>query len=267
MLDIIITIIKVIAFFLGWAVCISILIKPKESPKNPALWRLWAEIAPFFVTVILTLIFWLIEKRSIKLHLFGDPVRGIILGTTTGILWLAIPVFIMYITKTLKFDGVNTVSLFFVWVFSSFLNVVMQELLVHGYLYQMIKQDYNIIPAVIVTTLLFTALHGGAFEAGVIPVLNVLTMNLLMIAVLEYSGSLIAPIIMHFLWNTVGALVLGGVSLADDYPSLLKATFSGKKLISGGKCKIEGSVIVTVVNILLIALFMSLIRATAPVIS
>lgn len=51
------------------------------------------------------------------------------------------------------------------------------------------------------TTILFTALHGGAFEAGVIPVLNVLTMNLLMTAVLEYSGSIIAPIIMHFLWT------------------------------------------------------------------
>ena len=131
----------------------------------------------------------------------------------------------------------------------------MQELLVRGYLYQMLKQKHNIIVATIVTTILFTALHGGAFEAGIIPVLNVLTMSLLMIVVLEYSGSIIAPIIMHFLWNGIGALVLGGVSLADDYPNLFVTTFTGSDILSGGICKIEGSIIVLIVNVILIAFF------------
>ena len=111
--------------------------------------------------------------------------------------------------------------------------------------------------AAIITTVLFTVLHGGAFEAGVIPVLNVFTMSLLMIAVLEYSGSIIAPTIMHFLWNGIGALVLGGVSLADDYPSLLVTSFTGNEILSGGICKIEGSVIVLFVNVSLIVLFCS----------
>ncbi|MCI9077222.1 MAG: CPBP family intramembrane metalloprotease, partial [Dorea sp.] len=123
------------------------------------------------------------------------------------------------------------------------------------YLYQMLKQKHNIIVAAIVTTILFTALHGGAFEAGIIPVLNVLTMSLLMIVVLEYSGSIIAPIIMHFLWNGIGALVLGGVSLADDYPNLFVTTFTGSDILSGGICKIEGSIIVLIVNVILIAFF------------
>ena len=119
----------------------------------------------------------------------------------------------------------------------------------------MIKQKHNLIAAAIVTTILFTALHGGAFEAGIIPVLNVLTMSLLMIVVLEYSGSIIAPIIMHFLWNGIGALVLGGVSLADDYPNLFVTTFTGSDILSGGICKIEGSIIVLIVNVILIAFF------------
>ena len=136
-----------------------------------------------------------------------------------------------------------------------FLNTIMQELLVRGYLYQMLKQKHNIIVAAIVTTILFTALHGGAFEAGIIPVLNVFTMSLLMIVVLEYSGSIIAPIIMHFLWNGIGALVLGGVSLADDYPNLFVTTFTGSDILSGGICKIEGSIIVLIVNVILIAFF------------
>ena len=84
------------------------------------------------------------------------------------------------------------------WLFAAFLNTVMQEMLVRGYLYQMIKSNSNIAAAIIVSTGLFTFAHGGAFEAGILPVLNVITMSLFMTAVLEYTGSLIAPIVIHF---------------------------------------------------------------------
>ena len=246
-----ITILKSISFFLGWAILVSVL--PLSSSKEPAIWRLWAEITPLLAVAAFTLIFWLSE--NVKLHLFDNPVKGMVLGVIAGIVWLAIPVLVMYVAKIIHVDGTNLINLFPVWVLAVFLNTIMQELLVRGYLYQMLKQKHNIIVAAIVTTILFTALHGGAFEAGIIPVLNVLTMSLLMIAVLEYSGSIIAPIIMHFLWNGIGALVLGGVSLADDYPNLFVTTFTGSDILSGGICKIEGSIIVLIVNVILIAFF------------
>ena len=251
-----ITVIRSISFFLGWAILVSIL--PLSSSKEQAIWRLWAEITPLLTIAAFTLGFWLAEKKNVKLHLFDDPVKGMALGVITGIVWLAVPVLVMYIAKIIHFDGVNSIELFPVWMLAAFLNVIMQELLVRGYLYQMIKQKHNIAAATIVTTALFTALHGGAFEAGVVPVLNVLTMSLLMTVVLEYGGSIIAPTIMHFLWNGIGALVLGGVSLADDYPNLLITTFTGNEILSGGVCKIEGSIIVLFVNVILIVLFMFL---------
>ena len=46
----------------------------------------------------------------------------------------------------------------------------MQEMLVRGYLYQMIKRNYNVVAATVVSTMLFTFAHGGAFEAGTLPV-------------------------------------------------------------------------------------------------
>jgi membrane protease YdiL (CAAX protease family) len=100
-----------------------------------------------------------------------------------------------------------------------------------------------------VSTGLFAVAHGGAFEAGILPVLNVITMSLFMTAVLEYTGSLIAPIVIHFLWNGVGAIILGGVSLAEDYPHLLDMTIHGNPILSGGSCKIEGSIIVLFMNL------------------
>lgn len=253
-----VTAVKFIGFFLGWAVVSSVL--PLSSSENPAVWRLWAEIMPLLAIIAFTLFFWLMEKKSVKLHLFDNAVRGTAFGVIAGSVWLSVPVLIMYIAGIIHFDGTNSIDLFPVWVLAAFLNVIMQELLVRGYLYQMLKQKHNMVTAAAVTTALFTVLHGGALGAGVIPVFNVLTMSLLMTAVLEYSGSIIAPVIMHFLWNGIGALVLGGVSLADDYPNMLVTTFTGNEIVSGGTCKIEGSIIVLFVNLILTALFIFLKR-------
>lgn len=255
---IVITFVECICFFLGWAILSAVL--PLSNSDNPALWRLWAEITPLLSIIAFTFIFWIIEKKIIKLHLFNNPVKGVLLGTITGILWLGLPIIVMKLMKVIEFNGKNDIPLFFVWILAAFLNVIMQELLVRGWLYQMLKQKYNIAISTIVTTALFTLLHGGAFEAGLVPVVNVLTMSLLMTVILEYSGSLIAPTIMHFMWNGIGALVLGGVSLADDYPHLLNMIFSGSKLLSGGECKIEGSIVVLVVNVMLLAVFIGLQR-------
>ena len=93
--------------------------------------------------------------------------------------------------------------------------------------------------------------HGGAFEAGILPVLNVITMSLFVTAVLEYTESLVAPIVIHFLWNGVGAIILGGVSLAEDYPHLFNMVISGNSILSGGSCKIEGSIVVLFMNLIL----------------
>ena len=86
--------------------------------------------------------------------------------------------------------------------------------------------------------------------------LNVITMSLFVTAVLEYTDSLIAPIVIHFLWNGVGAIILGGVSLAEDYPHLFNMVISGNPILSGGSCKIEGSIIVLLMNLILMIGFM-----------
>lgn len=256
MKKIVFSFLKFIAFFLGWAVAATLL--PLSSSENPAIWRLWTETTPLLAMIAFTFIFWLAEKRTVKLHLFDNPSKGFLIGAVAGMGWIAIPVLVMYTTQIIHFESINSIEMFPVWMLAVFLNVIMQELLVRGYLYQMLKQKHNFIVATIVTTVLFTLFHGGAFEAGIIPVLNVLTMSLLMTIVLEYTGSIIAPTIMHFLWNGIGALVLGGVSLADDYPQLLNLTFSGNEILSGGICKMEGSIVVLFINVILIALFVTL---------
>lgn len=132
----------------------------------------------------------------------------------------------------------------------------MQEFLVRGYIYQLLKREYNIMIATIVSTLLFTFMHGGAFEAGPIAVVNVLTMSLLMTIILEYTNSLLMPIIMHFIWNVMGGIIFGTVSLADDYTHLYNIKITGNQFISGGSFKMEGSIFVFIINMIMIVYYL-----------
>lgn len=256
MKKLLITTVKTLFYFIGWALLAGLI--PLPDAESPAIWRFWAELIPFLCIVGISLLFWLIEKRKIQIFPICHVVKDCVIGILGGAVWLGLTFLIMWFLGVLKVESSNAVSLLWLWIFSVFINTVMQELLVRGYLYQMIKVNYNVAAATIISSALFTFMHGGAFEAGIIPVLNVLSMSLLMTVILEYTQSLLAPIIMHFFWNTVGAIILGGVSLAEDYPHLLTTVFSGSAFLSGGIYKMEGSIVVLFLNLILIAVFMVL---------
>lgn len=258
MKKIIFTIAKSLMFFVSWVLFSSII--PIPNSRNPVIWRFGAEFIPFICIIGISLAFWLIEKRKIQIISFCQPLKNCIIGVSAGTFWVAISFFIMLFSGVLKIQSVNNVSALWLWIFAAFINAIMQELLVRGYLYQMIKTRHNIIAATLVSTALFTLAHGGAFEAGLIPVLNVCTMSLLMTVVLEYTQSLVTPIIMHFIWNSIGAIILGCVSLAEDYPNLLETSFSGNTLLSGGIYKMEGSIFVFILNTILILFFLAKMR-------
>lgn len=253
---ILITITKVAAYFIGWVLLVSII--PIPNSENPAIWRFWAEFMPFLCIAGISLLFWCIEKKKIQILTICKPARSCVIGISFGGLWIGLTFLIMIYLGVLRIDTINTVPMLWLWIISAFINTVMQELLVRGYLYQMIKTNHGIVAATVVSSTLFTLMHGGAFEAGIVPVFNVLSMSLLMTVVLEYTDSLVAPIIMHFLWNSIGSVFLGGVSLADDYPHVFTAIFSGNELLSGGIYKMEGSLIVSLINVVLSIIFLFL---------
>lgn len=193
------------------------------------------------VVVLLSVVFvFIVEKCKITIPVAPRFLKSSLIGIVLGVLWLGSVVTVFLLTKTMNIQGQNSVDYIWIWILASLLNVAMQELLVRGYLYQLWKHKYNVIVATILTTILFTVMHGGAFEAGIIPVINVISMSIFVTLLLEYTGTIVAPII------------LGGVSLAGDYPNLLINTFQGSLLISGGTYKFEGSIIVSIANLILI---------------
>ena len=248
------TILKVIIFFIGWAILASVL--PIPATSNDAVWRFWAELMPFLAIVIVTLVFWLIDRRRVPIRFIGAHIGGsALIGIGVGVGWIVIAAAILFAGGWIRVSNVQSVGQLPIWLIALFLNTIMQELLVRGYLYQRLRQSFNIPVAAVVSTTLFLLCHGGALEAGWLPCANIVLMSLFVTAVLEYTGSLIAPVFIHFLWNSIGGILLGGVSLAEDYPHLVDLAMHGNVLISGGVFKIEGSVVVLVLNTLLFVIF------------
>lgn len=249
--------VKSFGFFICWALLVGFVSIPSN---NPVLWRFYAELIPLLSVILMSVIFYFIEGKNIAITPMNNPFKSIILGIFTSSLWLGVVILTLFATNTISFVGKNSISYLSIWAISCFLNVIMQELLVRGYIYQLLKRNYSIFVSTIVTTTLFLLCHGGAIEAGIIPILNIVTMSIFMTLALEYTQSIITPIIIHFVWNFVGGIILGGVSLADDYPSVFRLAYHRNELLTGGVCKIEGSIVVLIVNIAFIVLFYYLLK-------
>lgn len=250
---------KSVGFFTLWGVLLFIT-NELDFIKESAFLRLWLEVLPLFFVIMTTLFFVkIIEKNTINMGLFDTIMKNGLLGLIFGICWIGIPIFLLFVFGTIKFSGINSIPYLWIWILSALINVIMQEYLVRGYLFSLIKKEYNILAATIITTLLFTLLHGGAFDAGIIAVINVITMSVFMSLLLVYTNTLIAPIMAHGIWNIVGSL-MGYISLADDYPVLINSIIIGNQIITGGEYKLEGSVIILILNIINIIILIWLIK-------
>ena len=190
-----------------------------------------------------------VEKRKITVPILYNPLKNTLFGLALGCAWIGAAVLVLVLTGSLHFTGRHEIPYLAVWFIAVLLNVIMQEYLIRGYLFSLLKEKYNVFVAIIVTTIFFTIIHGGAFEAGIVAVMNVITMSIFVSMLLVLTKSLLAPIIVHFIWNSVGQLIFGIVPLADDYPCLMDGTLSGNIMISGGYAKLEGSIIVLIVNV------------------
>jgi membrane protease YdiL (CAAX protease family) len=171
--------------------------------------------------VLLTVVLILIERRKVTVPIRKHAGKGALVGLIVGIVWIGLSAEVLLATHQLTIAGANMIQLLWLWILSAFVNVVMQELLVRGYIYQLLKTSCNLPVAVVVSTALFALMHGGAFEAGLLPVANVVSMR------------------------------------------LFTMTPSANALLSGGSCKIEGSVGALVLNVVLTLVFAIAARRTA----
>jgi membrane protease YdiL (CAAX protease family) len=196
---------------------------------------------------------WVDRKGRVPLG-FGREraVGGVLGGLAGGAAWLAISLGIVALLGGVIYAphgdfgglalGLAAGSLL--------LNAAVQEIITRSYPFQLLLRRAGPGWAVLVSSVLFTAMHAAVLRGGVLPAVNVFTASVLFGLVLLRTGSLWAVIALHFAWNFLVGPVLGlavsGQDLADGWRVF---SLHGPDWLTGGAFGIEGSLAVTLVTL------------------
>jgi len=157
------------------------------------------------------------------------------------------------VTVSLKdFNGYELGGFFFFF----FLVSVNEELIFRGYINSLLTYTIHFLPAIIVSSLLFAAVHilnadftwmgfGSIFFGG----------YLLGLLYVKYQN-LYLPIGMHWFWNFYHGNILGFDVSGMAVPALLKLEMNGPDWVTGGEFGLEGS-IVTVGLLFIVSVFLT----------
>ena len=193
---------------------------------------------------------------------FDHIMRDSLFGVAVGSIWLGVSVGAARLLGWASF----IVPIGFAWpilvgaAIAMLFNVLTQELLLCGFIFQTIRRQSNIVIAIVVSSILFVSLHAGAFKGEWLPVVNVFAAGLLFCLAYIITGNLWFPISIHFAWDVLLGPVLG---LTESGKSNLGGGWkmfvvNGPPLFTGGTFGLEGGFIVTLtvfVGIVLMYLF------------
>jgi len=181
---------KFLLFFLLWGMLSALFIIPfidqlKQFEKvYPLQVQLYFDVAGALAMLVAA---WImvrfIDRRPfITLGFAPDHmVHDSLLGVGIGAAWLGLSVLVLWMMKWVSLRPSFTISWStLVWVAVALVfNTLTQEVLVRSYIYQTIQSQTNFIWAIVISSVLFMALHAGAFEGAWLPAVNVFLAGML----------------------------------------------------------------------------------------
>ena len=222
------------------------------SPIDWVKWIIAIAVSAAMIALYAVFVKWF-EKHPAgdipREKLVGDTAKGLAYGAG----FMTVVVLVMMAFGLCRITGTGTdrplaiISAFFLFLYVG----VGEEILFRGVLFRWIDEKWGFVAALIVSALLFGAMHYGqpgatwwsslaiAIEAG-----------LLLGAAYKYSGTLWLPIGIHWAWNFVQGNVFGfQVSGGDAGKSLLQAKVNGPGYLTGGAFGAEASIITVILGL------------------
>ena len=182
------------------------------------------------------------------------------LGLLLGVLFFAVVVGLMALAGCYRITEAHVSFVPLLGAFLQFFYVaVFEEITFRGVLFRLIDDRWNTAVALIVSALLFGAMHlpnPGAtlWSAFAIAV----EAGLLLGAAYKWSGTLWLPIGIHWAWNFVQGNVLGFAVSGNPVPDkVFSPIISGPEWITGGLFGAEASVPAVVVGLVLTVILLS----------
>ncbi len=254
---------KSLLFFLLWGILSALFIIPftdqlKQFEKvYPLQAQLYFDVAGALAVLVAAWIMARFIDRRPFITLGFVPnhmVRDSLLGVSIGAVWLGLSVLAVWMMGWVSLRPSFTISWsILVWVMIALIfNTLTQEVLVRSYIYQTIQSQTNFIWAIVVSAVLFMALHAGVYEGAWLPAVNVFTAGVLFGVAYHLTGNLWLPIAIHFTWNFLLGPVLGLTVSGQNQLNSGWQVFAvqGPALLTGGSFGLEGGLVVTLTTVI-----------------
>lgn len=129
-----------------------------------------------------------------------------------------------------------------------------EELVFRGYVLTNLKQNLQPHVALLISAALFAIFHGANPNTSWLALLNIFIAGVLLGINYVFTGNLWFGIALHFAWNFFQGPVLGFAVSGLKLPSVLVQNTSGNSLFTGGKFGFEGSIIYSILALVLIVI-------------
>jgi len=201
-------------------------------------------IAVALVIVVYRILFKAYEKRTVtelSIHGIGKPIG---IGLLLGSLLLSTTILILLLNGSFTVVSANP-FLFIVPGFTLALtSAIFEEILLRGILFRIMEEKLGSIIALIISALIFGAMHLANPNSSLIAALAIaMEAGLLLAAAYMYTRNLWFPIAIHFAWNFTQSGIFGAtVSGITLEKSLLTSQTQGAEWFTGGSFGPEASV-------------------------
>lgn len=279
----------------GWAILLSLLIlsvvpevisntvlaimRTAAAQGNKALLNIIMHIVSgqgfyyLLYTILIALVlllFKLLYKRPLWQMGFYKQnwAKDLLLGGLFGIVSISILFAILVATGNAIVAEVNTNYLFqidFLYDFLFFVFVgFFEEVLSRGFMMTALKTTRNKWVILLVPSVIFGALHATNPNVTLLSLTNIALVGILFALLLIKTGKLWAPIGYHITWNFVQGNIFGVAVSGTQTNSLMRTTFAGSDLLTGGAFGIEGGILCTVVILASILLLHFFVKDPTP---
>ena len=257
---------RIILFFILWGALIACCFIPFKNKitvwqqTDPSGFQLYADITIAVTIIIATwVIIHFVDNMNFKIIglSFVRFFRNLISGLAIGASWLIVSVgfaLAIGIAAPVKAVGFSW-NILLVAAASMLFNVIAQELLLCGYIFQTLRRQTNTLIAILISAMMFAGYHAGAFKGEWLPIINVFAAGVLFCLAFIITNNLWFPIFIHFAWDVLLGPVLGltesGKNLGGGWKMF---ELKGSSLFTGGSFGLEGGLIATLTAALTIFL-------------
>jgi len=178
-------------------------------------------------------------------------------GFFSAMMILFVGSLILVFTKHLYFTNAFFNISYFLTAIALFIIVAfVEETIVRGYILHNLMQSMNKWWALIISSVVFAAMHWANDNVNWLSIITIFIAGLLLGINYIYTKNLWFGIFMHFGWNFFQGSVLGyNVSGIETGSSIMQQSINGSEYLTGGKFGFEGSIICPILLLLMFFVF------------